>query len=52
MVNDSIFVEKLPSGMNRGMIILLHKEGPREELTNWRPMTLFNVSYKIMAKAL
>jgi hypothetical protein len=52
MVNDSIRVEKLPRGMNRGMIVLLHKGGPQEELTNWGPVMLLNVSYKIVAKTL
>ena len=38
----------------RGIITLLHKgkELPREELTNWRPITLTNSDYKILAKIL
>ena len=36
----------------QGIIILLHKGNdlPRDELTNWRPITLTNTDYKIMAK--
>ncbi|GFR77502.1 reverse transcriptase [Elysia marginata] len=36
------------------MIILLHKgkELPREDLGNWRPISLTNTDYKILAKAL
>ena len=38
----------------QGIIILLHKGNdlPRNELTNWRPITLTNTDYKIMAKVL
>ena len=38
----------------QGIIILLHKGNdlPRDELTNWRPITLTNTDYKIMAKVL
>jgi hypothetical protein len=42
----------LPGAMNKGLIILLHKNTVREELDNWRPITLLNVAYKILAKTL
>jgi hypothetical protein len=38
--------------MNHGLITLLPKGGDTEALGNWRPITLLNVSYKILAKAL
>jgi hypothetical protein len=43
---------QLPHGMNKGLIVLLFKGGDRELLTNWRSVTLLNVAYKIVAKAL
>ena len=43
---------QLPKEMNRGLIALLHKGEPTDLLTNYSPITLLNVSYKIMAKAL
>jgi hypothetical protein len=52
MVNDSIQRGALPQDMNKGLIELLHKGGNREELANWRPVTLLNVPNKILAKAL
>ena len=52
MILDSICVGELPRGMNRGLIFLLHKDGPIDMLTNYRPITLLNVSYKILAKVL
>jgi hypothetical protein len=38
--------------MNHGLITLLHKGGDREDLGTWRPITLLNITYKILAKAL
>ena len=52
MILDAIRLGKLPKGMNRGLIALLHKGGPTNLLTNYSPITLLNVSYKILAKAL
>ena len=33
-------------------ITLIHKSGPNDDLGNWRPITLLNSAYKIVAKAL
>jgi hypothetical protein len=32
----------------RGMLTLLFKKGEREDIRNWRPITLLNVDYKII----
>jgi hypothetical protein len=52
MVINLVQCGQLPQGVNQGLIILLHKGGEREDLTNWRPICLLNVAYKIVAKAL
>ena len=52
MINESIQEGRLPPGVNQGMIVLLHKGGDQHALTNWTPITLFNLGYKIYAKAL
>jgi len=38
--------------MTSGLIALIFKAGDRASLSNWRPITLLNALYKIVAKAL
>ena len=52
MIRDGISKGELPFGVTQGTIALLYKGGIRQALTNWRPITLLNISYKIYAKAL
>ena len=52
MLEEGIAQGRLPNGVTQGMIALLHKGGERRALTNWRPITLLNMGYKIYAKAL
>ena len=41
-----------PNGFMWGLIALLLKDGDKLKLTNWRPITLLNTTFKIYAKAL
>ncbi len=50
--NEAFELRYLPLTMREGTIILIHKEGPRECLGNYRPITLLNCGYKLLAKAL
>ena len=52
--NDSYNAGRLTPVQNRGIISLLHKGKalPRDKLDNWRPITLLNIDYKIVTKAL
>ena len=34
------------------MLTLLYKKGEREDISNWRPISLLNVDYKIITKFL
>ena len=52
MINASIREGRLPPGITQGMIVLLYNGGDWQALTNWRPITFFNLGYKIYAKAL
>uniref|UniRef100_A0A3B3UGI5 Reverse transcriptase domain-containing protein n=1 Tax=Poecilia latipinna TaxID=48699 RepID=A0A3B3UGI5_9TELE len=42
----------LPNTMNQGMITLLYKKGPQNNLKNWRPLTLLGIDVKILSKVL
>ena len=52
MINLSQRTGTLPPGMTRGLITLIFKAGAKEELLNWRPISLLQVSYKILTKTL
>lgn len=52
MLSEAIQSSIMPLRLTRGLISLLHKGGGRGKLSNWRPITLLNVAYKIYAKAL
>ena len=52
LIKYSLISGALPQGMTRGLIFLLFKAGEREKLGNWRPLTLLNVTYKMLAKLL
>ena len=42
----------LPVSMTQGVITLVPKKGDRSVLRNWRPISLLNIDYKIISKAL
>lgn len=50
--NDAFDNGSLGINVNRGFIKLLPKVGDRSLVKNWRPITLLNLSYKIIAKLL
>lgn len=52
MYNEAILKGSLGSSINKGTIKLIPKDGDKALIKNWRPITLLNVSYKIMAKML
>ncbi|GBG70935.1 hypothetical protein CBR_g8236 [Chara braunii] len=43
---------KLPESACGGIISILFKKGDTSEIRNWRPISLLNVSYKILAKVM
>jgi hypothetical protein len=52
MIHQAIQDPRLPPGMTSGLVALISKDGDCEYLSNWRPITLLNSSYKILAKTL
>ena len=50
---DSFSLGILPECMRVGVVTLLEKKGKdRLELSNWRPITLLNIDYKLLTKTL
>ena len=50
---QEIFNDKtLSDSQYKGVLTLLFKGGERENIRNWRPLTLLNCDYKIIAKIL
>ena len=52
LVNEIFSVTSLCNSQSKGMISLLFKGGDRENIRNWRPLTVLNCDYKIIAKIL
>jgi hypothetical protein len=52
MIKAAMQVGRFPKGVNKGMITLLFKAREKENLGNWRPITLLNMAYKIFTKTL
>ena len=54
ILNEAFASEELTYTQRQGIIILLHKgkDLPRDRLNNWRPVTLTNTDYKILAKVM
>lgn len=50
--SEAITQGTLGQEINVGLIKLIPKEGDKTLVKNWRPITLLNVSYKIMVKVL
>jgi hypothetical protein len=46
------FEYTLSASQYKGVLTLLHKGGEREDIKNWRPLTLLNCDYKIISKLL
>lgn len=47
---ESIERGELPLTMRMGLVTLIHKKGHKEELTNWRPITLLTTDYKVLSR--
>ncbi|XP_059069967.1 uncharacterized protein LOC131859829 [Cryptomeria japonica] len=52
LYNEAISNGSLGPDINQGIIKLLPKDGNKALIKNWRPITLLNVSYKVLAKIL
>ncbi|CAI5928264.1 unnamed protein product [Closterium sp. NIES-65] len=52
MVKDFEKSATLPVEIKEAVTILLHKKGERDQLNNYRPITLLNFSYKVLARVI
>ncbi|GBG86942.1 hypothetical protein CBR_g44395 [Chara braunii] len=52
LYNEILVGGRLGRGMTHGVIVVLFKKGDKAEVRNCRPISLLNVSYKILAKSL
>ena len=52
VLNQGFHREQLSASQSESVVRLLFKKGDRNDLRNWRPVSLLNADYKIAAKAL
>ena len=50
--NNAYIQKRLPSSMNAAVVKLTPKTGDLTDVKNWRPISLLNVDYKILARAI
>ena len=48
-LNENFVKGIMTKSQKLGVLVLNHKKGDEENLANWRPITLLNYDYKIMA---
>ena len=50
--NEALNSGELSTTQKRGIITLLHKGGNKNDLNNWRPISVLNSDYKILSKVI
>ncbi|GBG77254.1 hypothetical protein CBR_g23582 [Chara braunii] len=50
--NEALMHDSLPVGFADAYVVLLYKKGPKEDVKNWRPISILNAIYKILAKVM
>ena len=51
-LNDGYYKGELSQSQRQGILTLLFKKGDKRVLDNWRPISLLNTDYKILARVL
>ena len=51
-VNEAYTQGELSESQKQGVLTLLYKKGDKRNLDNWRPISLLNTDYKIIARVM
>ena len=52
LYNEISEIGRMPESMRQAVITCIYKKGKMEDITNWRPISLINYDYKILAKVI
>lgn len=52
LFNEIVTTGKIPKQWNESHIILLHKKGDKDDIGNYRPISLISNVYKVFAKVI
>jgi hypothetical protein len=52
IAKEALSQRKLSEFLNLALIVLIPKNAAKDSISGWRPITLLNVCYKILAKAI
>ena len=52
MINEIFNLETMSPSQRQAILTLLYKDGEKEKIGNWRPISLLNTDYKILTKAI
>ena len=52
VIHSCLQNKQLTHSQQEAVISCLYKKGPREQISNWRPISLLNIDYKILTKSL
>lgn len=52
VLNETLYTGIIPRNWANSHIILIHKKGPKDDIGNYRPISLISNAYKVFAKVI